>query len=56
MAIFVGELCMMHHHIFGMRMIHDSGPTDKMVILIPIEWIIGAVAIFIRIIERLEKP
>lgn len=23
---------MMHHHIFGMRMIHDSGPTDKMVV------------------------
>ena len=55
-AIFVGELYMMRHHILGMSMIHGSGPTYKMVILIPIGWIIGAGAIFIRIIEKLAKP
>ena len=47
---------MMRHHILGMSMIHGSGPTYKMVILIPIGWIIGAGAIFIRIIEKLAKP
>lgn len=52
-AIFAGEIYMMHHHILGMSMNHGSAATYKMVFLIPIGWVIGTGIVFIKILERL---
>ncbi|MEB8535972.1 hypothetical protein [Acidithiobacillus ferriphilus] len=54
-GIFAGEIYMMHHHILGMSMNHGSGPTYKLIIMIPIGWIIGTGTIFIRFLEKLAK-
>ena len=55
-AIFVGELYMMRHHILGMSMNHGSAKMYDLAILIPIVWIIFTGAIFVKIIKKLSNP